>query len=146
MPFLDPLIEQQLPKDHPRYKNGEGSELHEVMRYRWVRKNKIFTCEKGTISDGASIPEIVPDVALNDHGRVRKPAYPHDDIYNTYTDLDSYSREIWEIKHDVWTKKEADLMFLDSMKDENMHPVKVQVIYLAVRLNLKAKWNWGKTL
>jgi hypothetical protein len=144
MPFLDPLKEQQLPHDHPRYKNGEGSRLTAPMRYYWARKDILYTCKIWTISDGASIPEVIPDVLLDDHGLARRPAYPHDDIYNAYLRMDAYSKEIWEGWHGKWTKRNADLMFFDALKDEGMDFVRRWVKYTGVRLNLIAAYKWGK--
>lgn len=144
MPYLDPLREQQLSPDHPRYKNGEGSRLTAGLRYHWKRKGFVYTCQVWTVSDGASIPEVIPDMLLDDHGLARRPAYPHDDTYDAYLEMNAYDRSVWEIHHGAWTKRDADLMFYDGLKDEGMDSIRCWVYYTGVRLNFIAAYKWGK--
>ena len=144
MPFLDRLHEVQLEPDHFRYRNGEENQLTKILRFKWERENLTYTCDVGTVSDGASIPSILPDIVLNDHGKIRKPAYPHDDIYHAYTRMLPPFLTNWEQVHGVWSKKRADLMFRDAMKDEGMHPARYWLAWAGVRMNLKAAARWGK--
>ena len=110
-----------------------------------MQENINVYAEAGAINDGASMPTIIPDILLNDHGKIDKPAVLHDDIYHAYLTLDAYSREIWEGKHGTWTRKEADLLLRDAAKDEGIIWLRRWVIWSGVRLNLLAGRRWGKS-
>ena len=144
MPFLDRLRQEKLEPEDVGYVKGEENRLIEQLRYVWERRKLTFTCPVATVSDGASIPELIPDIILNDHGRISKPSYPHDVIYKTYLRSSKNARTAWEKIHGVWTKAEADLMFHDGMVDEKMHWLRAAGAYIGVRGNLKAAYLWGK--
>ena len=145
MPFLDRLDETKLEPEDIGYRKGEEHRLNERLRYVWERRKLTFTCPIGTVSDGASIPDIIPDIILNDHGKVAKPAYPHDMIYTAYLSYAAHSLLMWEKKNRKWTKADADRMFYDAMRDEGMSWFKRSLAFTGVKANLGARWRWGKT-
>lgn len=144
MAFLDHLHQRKLEPGEKYYDTGEESMCTVAMRYEWARKkNKIFELLPGAINNGASIPSIIPDFILNDHGKIDKPAAVHDDIYWAYRDATKAEREAWEAIHGIWTKEDADLQFYDGCRDENMWQWRCATVYAGVRLNLIADKRWG---
>ena len=108
--------------------------------------HKLFTLLPGAINNGASIPSIIPDFILNDHGKIDKPAAVHDDIYWAYRNATAEERAEWEEIHGVWSKEDADLMFYDGCKDESMRWWRCSIVYSGVRLNVIAARNWGSNV
>jgi len=144
MPFLDKLHRVKIEPGEPGYKNGEENKLTKRLRYRWKRKNhQIFEARPGAINNGASIPTIIPDIILSDHGKIDKPAAVHDDIYWAYRDATKEQRLEWEEFHGKWTKKDADLQLYDGCRDENMWWWRCSIVYAGVTGNVIAASAWG---
>lgn len=144
MPFKDKYKHDKIEPGEPGYIKGEEDVATAPMRYWWERKQIMFTLLPGAISNGASIPTIVPDIIISDHGKIDKPAAAHDDQYHAYLDIPALEREVWEKKHAHWTKADADLMFHDGMRDEGMHWLRYKLAYAAVRGNFIAAYKWGR--
>ena len=145
MPFLDSLHIVKLVPGDVGYHNGEEYRLTKPLRYFWTEEDKEVYADEGDITDFGSIPPIIPDLLLNDHGRIARPATLHDSVYHAYLDYDAYSREIWEGKHGTWTRKEADLLLRDSAKDEGINWLRRWTIWAGVRLNFVSGRKWGKS-
>jgi hypothetical protein len=145
MPFLDPLHQVKIEPGEPGYKRGEESRLTKRLRYFWVEEDREVYAAAGAINNGASIPTIIPDILLSDHGKIDKPAALHDDIYRAYLDLRPIEREAWEKNHGPWTRKEADDLLRAAAKDEGVNFVRRWVIWSGVRMNVRAGYRWGKS-
>lgn len=145
MPFLTKLKQTKIEPGEPGYRRGEEYRLDEPLRYRWAERNNMDVfADVGAINDGASMPTIIPDILLSDHGKIDKPAALHDDIYHAYLDIEAKMREAWEKKHGKWTKADADALLRDSAKDEGVIFIRRWVIWSGVKMNLIAKYRWGK--
>lgn len=144
MPFLDKLYTVKVEPGERGYVRGREKRLTRPLRYYWKRKERIFTCPTYTISNGASVPDIVLPIIVNDTGKIDKPAFPHDLLYDAYLRWSKEDREALEDSSGTWTKADSDLQFRDSMTDEGMNIVRATVAYYGVRLNFKAYYNWGK--
>jgi hypothetical protein len=145
MPFLGKLHKVKIEPNEVGYKTGEEYRLTKPLRYHWAEQDINVYAEAGAINNGASIPTIIPDILLNDHGRIDKPAVLHDDIYHAYLTLSGKARQIWESNHGIWTRKEADALLKDSAKDEGINFIRRWVIWSGVRLNVIAGRKWGKS-
>ncbi len=83
----------------------------------------------GFISDGASIPRIAQSLIGGPwSGRYSESAVIHDYLYETMP----------------ITKRKADRIFLDGMKILGVIWWRRNLMYLAVRANIKKARNWGK--
>jgi len=145
MPFKDRLHQRKIEPHEPGYYKGEEQYLTKPLRYEWIRKQRTYTALPGAINDGASIPTIIPDIILNDHGKIAKPAVIHDDIYWAYRDATKDQRVIWEQIHGAWTKADADLQLYDGCLDEGMWWWRSAIVLAGVKGNLIAKYKWGKS-
>lgn len=144
MPFKDKLHTRKLEPHEDGYDKGDERMLTQPLRYSWTRKNSVFRAIPGAINNGASIPSIIPDFILDDHGKIDKPAVIHDDIYWAYRDATKEQRVIWEQLHGTWTKSDADLQFYDGCKDEGMWWWRCSIVHAGVKGNVIAKYKWGR--
>lgn len=89
-----------------------------------------FTVPTGFIYDLASIPRIFRSV-IPQVGKHREAATLHDYLYNRKGKLDDF----------VFTRKEADKVFLEAMKLSGVRFTRRRVMYAAVRLGGWTYWN-----
>ena len=147
MPFIDKLHQVKIEPGEPGYSTGEEYRCTKPMRYRWARRgHKIFILMPGAINNGASIPTVIPDIILSDHGKIDKPAAVHDDIYWAYREATANERKLWEEVHGRWTKADADLQFYDGCRDEAVPWWSCALLYTGVKANLIARLKWGKNV
>ena len=124
MPFGLPLRFERIP----------GTKNFKLLRdyvYHWERKHKIIVVPVGYITDQASVPSFVLPLIVDNTGKITDAAIPHD---FGYTDLSKQG----------WSRADVDLMFRDAMLEAGMNRIRVFIAWSAVRLNLKAAYNWGK--
>ena len=126
------------------YENGEEYRLLSHLTYYWTRSDRVFTSSPGAKNNGASILRLIPDIIVDDHGKIDKPVVIHDDLYWAYCDATKRQRDAFERVHCKWTKSEADAMLRDGCIDEGISPAKAWLIWSAVRMNLLASYKWGR--
>jgi hypothetical protein len=122
MPFIDPLpvIEFVPLSDNVRTRGN--------LVYECYRLNHTFTVPTGFISDGASIPRILWTLVGHPFDRRwRKESVLHDWFYRT-TD------------HGV-SRKMADKIFYDSLRDGGLRRTKAWLMYLGVRAGGWVAWK-----
>lgn len=114
----------------PHFAVAEGGEyvLVSVMVYYWHRKMLRVKIPQGFRTDFASVPRIVqPLIPVN--GRHRLPAVLHDYLYS----------QAGKVSNDrggfvTYSRKDADKVFAEAMKKENVTAWKRWSMYRAVRL------------
>jgi len=107
--------------------SGKTFRLYNSFVYLWKREQVEVQVKAGFITDFASIPRIVR-IFISKLGRYNKPAVIHDAIYqNNYETLNTCTR------HCPFTRADADLIFLDAMKDFGVVEWKRNMMYWAVR-------------
>jgi hypothetical protein len=99
--------------------------LTSPMVYRF--KDKDRTIKKGFVTDLASRP------LLNNNDRTRYPAVAHDDLYKEAGYFDAEDIE--------YTRKEADVYFLEFMAKRGVNFFKRWMFYEGVRLLGWRPWN-----
>jgi hypothetical protein len=116
--FSDPLVVEQI--------TGGIWELHEAFTFTW--NGKEITVPEGFKTDFASVPRPFRSV-IPKSGKYNQAAVVHDFIYIHQTER--------------FTKKEADLIFLDGMKVLGVKKFKRCIMYIAVKYFGKGNWNHG---
>jgi len=112
--FLTPLVVEVMP-------SGRQFMLHYDFTYLWKRKYIDIQIPSGFETDFASIPKIFR-IIIPKLGKYNKAAVIHDAIYRDY--ITGYK----------FARAEADLIFLDGMKDMGVAKWKRYVMYWAVRI------------
>lgn len=112
--FKTPLVVEVMP-------SGKKFKLHYDFTYLWKRKKTIICVKAGFLTDFASIPRILRWL-IEKLGRYNKAAVIHDALYQDV--VPGYK----------FTRKEADLCFLDGMADLGVIKWKRNLMYQAVRL------------
>ena len=111
-------------RNHPS--RFEVTEPYDVL---WVDSEGVtlakFTVEAGLLTDGPSIPKRLRSI-VPWYGHHFQPAVTHDDCYKHHHGL---------------TRAQADLLFLDGMKDEGVPLLRRRVIYHAVSLFGGFSWR-----
>jgi hypothetical protein len=102
-------------------KSGNKSILVEPLSYQSNRLDRVFTVPIGFVTDLASIPRLF-QLFISKMGRHRKAAVLHDYLYSENTAYLKVSRE------------QADIVFYDAMRDEDVPLWKSWSMYRAVRL------------
>jgi len=87
--------------------------------FRTVSSYGTVTTPAGTVTDGASIPRAFWPL-LQPFGPYFEAAIAHDDIYNR--------------PHPSWSRREADLIFLEAMSVLGVGVIARQTIFRSVRL------------
>lgn len=87
--------------------------------------NKFIKVPKGFRTDGASIPKPFWSIVGNPFEEYMEAAVIHDYLYRTGTG----------------TKKHADKVFLQAMKDSGVNPIKRRTMYYAVKFFGKGSWK-----
>ena len=122
MPFLAPLpsIEFVPQSDNVRTRGN--------LAYKCYRTGRTYIVPSGFVCDGASIPRLL--WALVGHPfdkRWRKESVLHDWFYRT-------------TEHGI-SRKMADQIFYDSLRDGGLRYTKAQLMYLGVRAGGWVAWN-----
>ena len=126
--FKTPLVVEVLP-------SGKTFKLHFSFVYLWKREHIEIQVRAGFVTDFASIPRIVR-IFISKLGRYNKAAVIHDAMYqDNYETLNTCTR------HCPFTRKDADLIFLDAMKDGGTKKWKATAMYLAVRAFAWLAWR-----
>ena len=113
--FLKPLLVKVLD-------DGKYYELiEELSYYRESNKDDIIIIPKGFIFDGATVPRIFWTI-IPPLGRYTRAACLHD-----------YLIDVKWRKEKVITRKEADIIFLESMKAIKVNKLLAYTMYSAVR-------------
>jgi hypothetical protein len=95
----------------------EGYLLTHRLRYIDPKTSGIITVPSGFITDFATVPRIFRWY-ITGHGKTRRPAVLHDYLY----------------RNKAGTRKQADQLFRDALREEGMSKIRSTVLYLAVRL------------
>lgn len=119
--FLTPLIVEVMP-------SGKTFKVAREFTYLWKRKYIEVHIPVGTLTDFASIPRLAR-LVIPKLGKHTKATVPHDAIYRD------------EIPGHVFTRSEADLMFLDGMRDLGVVKWKRTLMYWAVRVGGYFAWQ-----
>jgi len=122
--FKTPLVVEVMPL-------GKQFKLHYAFTYLWKRKGIVIRVKPGFETDFASIPRVAR-ILISKLGRYNKPAVIHDAIYQHV--VPGYQ----------FTRAEADLCFLDGMRDLGVARWKYTMMYWAVRLFGWAAWRGEK--
>lgn len=130
--------------------SGEpGYKLVEKYTYIWKAKGTTWQIiiPKGYKSDGASVPRLVWTLSgLTPDGLIRAAALIHDFIYDHSGQLPCGSFKyvvegVWYNCTEIdWTRKEADQLFANIMKECGVSKFKRRVAYLAVRVGGWTGW------
>lgn len=130
--------------------SGEpGYKLVEKYTYIWKAKGTTWQIiiPKGYKSDGASVPRLVWTLSgLTPDGLIRAAALIHDFIYDHSGHLPCGSFKYvvngeWYSCPDIdWTRKEADQLFANIMKECGVSKFQRRVAYLAVRVGGWTGW------
>ena len=119
--FLTPLVVDVLP-------SGKRFRLYNDFTYLWEREYIEIHVQRGFETDFASIPRplriIIPKL-----GRYNKAAVIHDAIYQDV------------VPGFRFTRKEADIVFLDGMADLGVPKWKRTLMYWAVRIGGFLAWK-----
>lgn len=131
--FKTPLVVEVLP-------SGRRFKLYYPFTYRWHRgavyRHSVLeiVVPRGFETDFASIP-VFARWLIQKLGRYNKAAVIHDAIYQ-----DDYSTPNCFPMHD-FTRKEADIVFRDGMRDLGVAPWKRFLMFWAVRLFAWVAWR-----
>lgn len=125
MPFLTPLRITSIRRTN-KYR------LDKALIYRSVELDRVFAIPAGTETDFASIPGFVKFWMDDDGGFIRDAAVVHDYLYSV---------ESTETHPDI-TRKIADGIIVEGMKDLKASWIKRQAVYWALR---GAGWAAYKT-
>lgn len=98
--------------------------LNKVLAYQSIKLDRVFTVPRGTQTDFASIPRFIKFWMDNDGGFIRDAAVVHDYLYS----VDSTK------KYPLITRKIADRVIVEGMKDLGASWVKRQAVYWALRM------------
>lgn len=130
--FLTPLVVEVMP-------NGKTFKLHYDFTYHLHRlgcgKGFTVAVPAGFLTDFASIPRIFR-IIIPKLGRWNKAAVIHDYIYQGKHQLKSSLGCPMR-----FTRKQADLIFLDAMKDLGVVRWKRNLMWLAVRVGGLMAWR-----
>ena len=98
------------------------------LAYRCDRSQQVFVVPQGFVSDGASIPRVLwPIIGQPFDFRWRKEAVLHDFFYRA--------------EHKIVSRKLADQIFYDSLRDNGLRYTKAQSMYIGLRLFGWAAWS-----
>lgn len=114
MPFLDELDVRVLP----------GSKYLVLSPFRYQCGDGVIRVDKGFKTDFATIPRPFRPF-ITGHDNTRKPAVIHDYLY----------------RHGYGTRKGADQIFLQAMKEAGVKWFKREAIYRAVRIGAGGGWR-----
>ena len=112
-------------------------------RKRWERVN----IQQGYRCDMASVPRMLRNVTgVEKDGLIRGPSYIHDLIYEHKGIMPpgTFQYRLDDVWHDVQervSRKEADLLFLQMMKEAGMSAYRRRLAYTAVRWFGRRAWN-----
>lgn len=130
--FLTPLVVEVMP-------SGKRFRLHYDFTYQLQRlgvgKGFTVAVPAGFLTDFASIPRIFR-IIIPKLGRWNKAAVVHDFLYQN-----PESGRRFEVGYVKWTRKGADVVFLDAMKDLGVPKWKRNLMYWAVRIGGFMAWR-----
>ena len=126
--FLTPLIVENMP-------SGKQFRLYFNFSYLWKRENIEIHVASGFVTDFASIPRIFR-IIIPKLGRQNKAAVVHDAIYQGEYTTPNTDLDKWPL-----TRKEADMIFLDGMKDLGVVKWKRFLMYYSVRIGGWTSWR-----
>ena len=119
--FLTPLVVEVM-------ESGKKFKLHYDFTYLWKREYIEIHVRRGFITDFASVPRIFR-IIIPKLGKWNKPAVIHDAIYQDVVAEHRFSR------------KEADIIFRDSMLDLGVSSWRVSVMFRGVRILGHFAWR-----
>lgn len=122
--FLTPLVVEVMP-------SGKRFKLHFDFTYLWKREYIEIRVRAGFVTDFASIPWLAR-VLLPKLGRYNKAAVIHDAIYEA---------RVYTLLPYRFTRKEADVIFRDAMKELGVKPWQYNIMYWAVRIGGWMAWR-----
>lgn len=125
--FKTPLVVEVMP-------GGKTFRLHHSFTYRWKRIGVEITAPVGFVTDFASIPRLFRMV-IPKLGRYNKAAVLHDAIYQ------NASNQFYATYEYRFTRKQADLCFLDAMYDLGVAKWKRTLMYWSVRIGAGMAWR-----
>jgi len=118
--FHSPLIVEVMP-------SGKKFKLHFDFTYYWERYGIVIKVPRSFVTDFASIPQpfhaFIPKL-----GRYNKAAVLHDAVYQHFFLIINKQKKPF-----YFTRKLADLLFLDAMRDLGVSERKRKIMYLGVR-------------
>jgi len=117
MPFLNALSITSI-------RGTENFKLNKPLRYRSLELKREFLVPAGTITDFASIPGVIKFWMDDDGGFIRDAAVVHDYLYSCKS-TNSYPNI---------TRKLADGIIIEGMKDLGASWIKRKTVYYALRL------------
>ncbi len=127
------MIVENQPYIEPLLRSGHDYRLVNDVSYRWDNKRLVIL--KGYIFDGASTPRILTFFIAPADPRVLSAALVHDYLYD-HPALGNgavYYVDGVQSSH-VFTKKEADDLFREANKANNMDSFRTTLAYWAVRI------------
>ena len=116
---------------HTETERGDIITLAESHVETW--RGRTFTVPAGFESDGVSTPRFLwTSISPKVHQQTIRGGIDHDWLY----------RE----QPEGWTRKEADQLFFDVIREDGFSPIRARLAYTGLRLFGKKAWNENKRL
>lgn len=116
--------------------------------YEWEKNGQKFrlVIPAGTITDKASVPQIVWSLGFTPDGLVESAALPHDFLYHHKGRLPKGSFQTlvngrWVDVDQVWSRLDADRLFLRIMKEAGVPLYHRRLFFRAVRIGGWFSWR-----
>lgn len=123
--FLTPLVVEVMP-------GGKTFKVAREFTYRWKRENLGIRVPFGFVTDFASIPRFAR-IIIPKLGKYTKASVLHDAIYQDDFSLNDVRGRL--------TRKDADLIFRDGMRDLGVVKWKRILMWMAVRVGGHFAWR-----